>query len=146
MLHTTNLAARNILMAAFLTLGLTLAACGAQEEPPADAPSGDAPAEAPAEQAAALDGDAAHGAEIFTVCAGCHGPDAKGITGLGKDLHANEFIAGMSDDEAVDFLKVGRTASHELNTTGVDMPPKGGNPAYTDQDLYDLVAHIRTLD
>lgn len=145
MLHTTNLAARNTLMAALLTLGFTLAACGAQEE----APSGDTPAgeaKAPVEQAAAPEGDAARGDEIFTVCAGCHGPEAKGIEGLGKDLHANEFIAGLSDDEAVAFLKVGRPASHELNTTGVDMPPKGGNPAFSDQDLYDLVAHIRTLD
>jgi disulfide bond formation protein DsbB len=27
----------------------------------------------------------------------------------------------------------------------VDMPPKGGNPALTDQDLYDVIAFIRTL-
>ncbi len=51
----------------------------------------------------------------------------------------------MTDDEFVDFIKLGRPASHPDNTTGVDMPPKGGNPALTDDELYDVVAFVRTL-
>jgi disulfide bond formation protein DsbB len=27
----------------------------------------------------------------------------------------------------------------------VDMPPKGGNPALTDQQLLDIVAYIRSI-
>ena len=43
-------------------------------------------------------------------------------------------------------LKTGRSTSDPANTTGVDMPPKGGNPALTDQDLLDIIAYIRTLE
>lgn len=136
---------RAAMPAALLALAFVAAACGGPEPAPSTGPSEGSGA-APVQQAAALEGDPEHGAEIFMTCAGCHGQDARGIQGLGKDLHSNAFIAAMSDDEAVDFLKTGRPATHELNTTGVDMPPKGGNPAYSDQDLYDIVAYMRTLD
>jgi len=91
-------------------------------------------------------GDAAAGKTKFEgTCTTCHGPDAKGIAGLGKDLTASEFAKGLSDRELVDFLGVGRPASDPLNTTGVDMPPKGGNPAFTEQDLIDIAAYVRAL-
>ena len=61
-------------------------------------------------------------------CAVCHGPEAKGVQMLGKDLHANEFVAGLSDDELVAFLVEGRSASHPLNERGVAMPPRGATP------------------
>jgi len=96
---------------------------------------------------AAVAGDAVKGQEAFgMVCVACHGPDAKGMEGLGKDLHANAFVGGKTDDEMVAFLEVGRPATDPLNTTKVDMPPKGGNPAYTDEDLYNIVAYLRTLE
>jgi disulfide bond formation protein DsbB len=91
-------------------------------------------------------GDAASGAEAFAgTCASCHGPDAKGLPSLGKDLTTSEFAMGLSDAELVAFIKTGRPIGDPLNTTGVDMPPKGGNPALTDQDLADIVAYLRTL-
>lgn len=99
-----------------------------------------------AEEAEEAAGDAEEGKTTFgKTCASCHGPDAKGLPGLGKDLHANVFVAGLSDAEMVAFLKVGRPASDPLNTTHVDMPPKGGNPALKDEDLADVVAFLRTL-
>lgn len=78
-------------------------------------------------------------------CVSCHGPDAKGMTGLGKDLTTSDFLKTKSNAEMVTFLQTGRPASDPLNTTGVDMPPKGGNPALDDQDLADIVAYIRSL-
>ena len=55
-------------------------------------------------------------------------------------------IAGrLTDVELVSFIIEGRPASHELNTTGVDMLPRGGNADFTDQDLFDIVAYLRTL-
>lgn len=113
-----------------LTVGLT--ACGGSSEP---------------EQAAAptSQGDAAKGEELFLACSACHGPKGEGVPGLGKDMTQSEFIAGKSDDELVVFIKTGRPASDELNTTGVDMPPKGGNPALSEEDMYDIVAYIRSL-
>lgn len=86
------------------------------------------------------------GEEIFQgLCSACHGPDGTGIIGLGKDLTTSEFVAEMSDSEFVDFIIEGRPATHEDNTTGVDMPPRGGNPSLTDDDLASIVAFVRTL-
>jgi disulfide bond formation protein DsbB len=64
---------------------------------------------------------------------------------LGKDLTVSQFVKDNSDAEMVAFLLVGRPASDPLNTVGVDMPPKGGNPALTDQDLLDIVSYVRSL-
>ena len=128
---------RLFLPAIALVAAAMLAACGGQSAPAA-------PTAAPTQ--AGLGGNVENGkAKFATTCTSCHGPDAKGMTGLGKDLHNNQYIANMSDQQAVDFLKKGRTASDPLNTTKVDMPPKGGNPALSDQDLADIVAFIRTL-
>ncbi len=79
------------------------------------------------------------------VCATCHGKDANGLPRLGKGLRDNEFTKSQSDAELVDFLKSGRPATHPLNTTGVDMPPKGGDPTITEEDLKNVVAFLRTL-
>ena len=81
----------------------------------------------------------------YLTCAACHGPAGEGIEGLGKDMTTSEFIAGNTDDELVAFIKVGRDPSDPLNTTGVGMPASGGNPALSDEDLFDIVAYIRTL-
>ena len=78
-------------------------------------------------------------------CASFHGLDAKGMPSLGKDLTTSEFAKSMSDDDLVAFVTKGRPSSDPANTTGVDMPPKGGNPALTEKDMYDIVAYIRSL-
>lgn len=93
-----------------------------------------------------LDGDAAAGQQLFIgTCAACHGPEGKGIPGLGKNMTTSKFIAERNDAEMVEFIKVGRDPSDPLNTTGVAMPPKGGNPSLSDQDLFNIVAYIRTI-
>lgn len=134
-------------LVALLALVLAgLAGCGVPPEAPADEPAAaDEAAEAGDDGEVASAGDPAEGKENFKVCAGCHGPDGEGIANLGKNLHNNAFLADMTDEEAVAFLKVGRPATDPLNTTGVDMPPKGGNPALDEEDLYDIVAYVRTL-
>jgi disulfide bond formation protein DsbB len=92
-------------------------------------------------------GDPEEGKEAFgKTCASCHGPDGMGLPNLGKNLHSNAFLAGLSDEEAIAFLKVGRAADDPLNTTGVAMPPKGGNPAFTDEDLANIIAYVRSLE
>ncbi|MCP4308758.1 MAG: cytochrome c [bacterium] len=90
-------------------------------------------------------GDAAKGEELFVTCAACHGPAGEGIEGLGKPMPGSAFIAGLSDDELVVFIKEGRGTGDPENTTGVDMPANGGNPALSDQDLLHIVAFIRSL-
>ncbi|MEK7783972.1 MAG: cytochrome c [Chloroflexota bacterium] len=118
-----------------------MAACG-QSEAAATKPD----ISAGAEQYASLAGDATAGKTQFaSLCATCHGPDGKGIPGLGKDLTTSEFAKALPDAEFILFITQGRPASDPANTTGVDMPPRGGNPALTDQDLADIVAYVRTL-
>lgn len=85
------------------------------------------------------------GEKLFTACAACHGANAKGIPNLGKDLIASEFVAGLSDADLLTFIKTGRPLWDPLNTTGIDMPPKGGNPALTDDQIQSIIAYIRSL-
>jgi len=91
-------------------------------------------------------GGAAAGQKLYgSNCALCHGQGGVGKPALGKDLRANQFIAGMTDDQVVAFLEEGRRADHPLNEKGVDMPPKGGNPGLSDDDLRLIVAYLRSL-
>ncbi|GIK41763.1 MAG: hypothetical protein BroJett011_55960 [Chloroflexota bacterium] len=124
----------------------SLTACGGSERlsQPGESNTGVVQAaEAPAQAAV---GDPAVGQKLFaSTCSACHGPAGEGLPGLGKDMTTSEFIAGKSDDELVAFIKVGRDPSDPLNTTGVAMPPKGGNPALSDEDLYHLVAYMRSI-
>jgi disulfide bond formation protein DsbB len=78
-------------------------------------------------------------------CAACHGPTGEGVKGLGKDMTHSEFIAGLSDAELLEFIKKGRPIDDPLNTTGVMMPPKGGNPTLSDAQLTDIIAFIRSI-
>ena len=123
----------------FSLMIVMLAACGGDSD--------GAASEATEENEVALPaGDAEHGEEIYsTTCFGCHGPSGEGVTGLGKDLTTSSYIVDNSDADLVDFLKTGRPVGDPLNTTGVDMPPKGGNPSLDDEDLQDLVAYMRSI-
>jgi disulfide bond formation protein DsbB len=132
-MQTNTMKALRLTVFILILAGLLLAACssGAPAAPTAPpVPPGDA---------------GAGKAKFESVCSACHGPDAKGIPGLGKDLTTSEFAKSKTDAELVAFLKQGRKADDPLNTTGVEMPPKGGNEAFTEQDLSDIVAYVRSL-
>lgn len=128
-----------------LLVVVLVTACGREREEPAAAGQAQSAADTSAEVALPA-GDAAKGKELFaTTCAACHGPAGEGVQGLGKDMTSSEFIASLSDAELLDFIKKGRDPSDPLNTTGVLMPPKGGNPAITDAQLIDIIAYIRSI-
>lgn len=127
---------------------VALAACGGDDKPEeAAAPTAQPAAEKPVAAApAAPVGDAANGGKIFaTACVACHGPEGKGVTGLGKDLTTSEWVGQQTDEQLVEFIKKGRDAGDALNTTGVAMPPKGGNPAMSEQEVADIVAFVRSI-
>lgn len=125
----------SMLMAVFIVV---LAACGSEQ-------AGDAPSNG-GDTAATPTVDVAAGGEVYaSTCLSCHGPDALGLPNLGKDLVNSQFVGSSSVDELVAFLKVGRLADDPLNTTGVAMPPKGGNPSLDDQDLADVVGYLQSL-
>ena len=122
-----------VVTAILLTLALSLAACGG------DALKAAAPSTAPV-------GDPVAGEKIFvSACASCHGLNDEGIQGLSKDMTHSELIASKTDQELVEFLKLGRAPGDAPDTAGAVMPPKGGNPSLTDENLYDIVAYIRLL-
>lgn len=80
-----------------------------------------------------------------TACGTCHGFNAEGMPGLGKDLRTSDMVRESSAEMLVAFFKEGRPANDPLNTTGIAMPPKGGHAELTDQDLYDIVAFLKQL-
>lgn len=132
-----------VVMTLLLVAALSLAACGGST---AASDDGDRQAVAgPSTNGGSSSGDLS-GAEIFAgLCSACHGPNAEGVEGLGKNLHESEFFADKTDEELVAFIAEGRPATHPDNTTGVDMPPRGGNPALTDEDLLAVVLYVRDL-
>lgn len=89
---------------------------------------------------------AARGEEIFNAtCIACHGVGGVGVEGLGKPLTTSTFASGLTDDELLAFLIVGRLDTDPLNTTGIAMPARGGNTSLSDDDLRAVVAYLRTL-
>lgn len=78
-------------------------------------------------------------------CAACHGQGAEGIEQLGLPLSTSGFVKAQSDKDLINFVKTGRPIWDANNTTGLDMPPKGGNPAITDQDLQAIVDYLRAV-
>ncbi|MFM9995661.1 MAG: cytochrome c [Phycisphaerales bacterium] len=88
----------------------------------------------------------ANGNKLFhSTCIACHGKGGVGVQGNGKALVANPFIRGLDDDGLLGFIRQGRSPGDPKNTTGIQMPPKGGNPALSDDDVLDIIAYLRTL-
>jgi mono/diheme cytochrome c family protein len=85
------------------------------------------------------------GQTLFVTCSACHGPDGRGIIGLGKDLVTGEFVLTATDADLVTLITTGRPIWDAANTTGIDMPAKGGNPTLTQTDIEAIVAYIRSL-
>jgi mono/diheme cytochrome c family protein len=121
-------------------VALTLGSCGAGSSTGSD-DEGDA-----ATPTSVAPPDLTHGKDVFAgTCVACHGADARGVPSLGKDLTTSTFADGLTDQELVSFIIEGRPADDPLNTTGVDMLPRGGNSGLSDQDLFDVVAYLKTL-
>ena len=117
------------ILAILVFAALILTACGGSSEPTYSAE------------------DVATGGDIFaSTCSACHGPDAKGLPNLGKDLTTSEYIRDNDDDTLLQLLIGGRPSGHELNTTGVDMPPRGGNPSLSDDELRTVVVYMRSIN
>jgi disulfide bond formation protein DsbB len=134
---------QRIVFAVLLLTALVLSACTGGGGSAAATPAGGATTAPQTGGSANVSVDL--GKQKFTSCAACHGPDAKGLPGLGKDLTTSAFVKSQSDEQLVAFIKQGRPASDPANTTGIDMPPKGGDPTLTDDHIRSIVAYIRTL-
>lgn len=85
-------------------------------------------------------------AEFIASCSACHGADAKGLEGLGLPLAGSAFVNGLDDDALLTFVKSGRPVWDPESKTGVDMPPKGGNPSLDDAQIRTIIAYIRATN
>jgi cytochrome c5 len=139
-MHKVNRSRLFFTIMAAIILMLALSACGDSAEVSPTATAVEA-VEAPEESQSTLSGADIYGG----LCIACHGADARGVPNLGKDLTVSEFFAGASDADLVAFIAEGRAADHPDNSTGVAMPPRGGNPTLTDDDLAAVVDYVREL-
>lgn len=86
------------------------------------------------------------GYDLFVAsCAACHGQGADGMEGLGLPLSTSGFVRSQSDKDLITFIKMGRPIWDPNNTTGLDMPPKGGNPAISEVQLQTIVDYLRAI-
>ena len=116
-------------------LVLVLAACGGGSDSSGD--NGGGAVEVGA-------GDPVNGSVVYkSTCSACHGADLQGVDGLGKGLAPNEYVATSTEEELANFINIGRPAGDPANMTGVDMPPRGGNPSLSDQDIRDVSAYLK---
>ena len=86
------------------------------------------------------------GQKVFAgpgLCAACHGPQGKGINGLGPNLTDAEWLhTAGTYDALVAQITAGVPATK--SKSGVAMPPKGG-AALTDAQLRAVAAYVWSL-
>ncbi len=90
-----------------------------------------------------------HGERVYqgkaggALCATCHGPQAKGVPGIGPDLTDGKWLHG---DGSMGFLRaIIRTGVPRPKATAAVMPPYGGSPLKPDQ-LEAVAAYIHSLN
>jgi cytochrome c oxidase subunit III len=89
---------------------------------------------------------ATRGRMVFSgTCSSCHGPDGTGMPNQGANLHEGGFVASKTDKEMLTFVKLGRQSWDPESKMKLQMPPRGGNPALTDENLQDVIAYLRVL-
>lgn len=88
----------------------------------------------------------ARGLRLYAAaCIACHGPEARGVPKMGKDLVEGSFTRKSSDAELVKMIALGRDITDPRNTTKMPMPARGGRTDFTDAHLADIVTYLRSL-
>lgn len=77
-------------------------------------------------------------------CAACHGQNAEGVANLGNTLAPNEFVASLNDAELLTFIRTGRDLNSPDNTSGLVMPPSGGRPDLSDDEIFTIIKYLRS--
>lgn len=74
-----------------------------------------------------------------STCIACHGPDGTGVLPGVPDLTAREGPLALDDE-----VLLGRIAQgYQSPGSPMAMPPRGGNPALTDEDLRAVLRYLR---
>lgn len=84
-------------------------------------------------------GNADAGASVYSqTCIACHGPRGKGTVPGAPDFTQADDVFAQSDATLLAHMRDGFQSGG-----GMAMPPKGGNPNLTEQDLMDALEYIR---
>lgn len=95
------------------------------------------------EEASVADsGDAAAGKTVYAHCGLCHGPTGKGDGGIARVMRVapTDFTTALSDD--TQWLKVIQFGSRAV---GKSDGMKGFVDELTEQQIYDVLAYVKTL-
>lgn len=79
------------------------------------------------------------------VCIACHGEGGLGVENLGKNWTTSEFIKNTSDEDLLAFIRAGRTIDDPMSAGNTPMPPSGGDPTLSDDDLNNVIVYMRSL-
>ncbi|MGC4032486.1 MAG: cytochrome c [Tepidisphaeraceae bacterium] len=80
-----------------------------------------------------------------TSCASCHGTSGLGLPHQGPPLRDTPFITKHDDKSLVAFVRRGRTPYDAESIMKGSMPARGGVSNFNDNDLQDIIAHVRSL-
>lgn len=136
---------RTPIVLSLAALLVTFSGCGGDKENATPTPSTNPNAESvPSTTVNAF--AKAKGKLVYTkTCLACHGEGGVGVEGLGKNWIVSEFIRSSTDQELLEFIKVGRPLNDPLSAGIAIMPAKGGDPTLTDEDLKNVIAYMRSL-
>ncbi len=85
-----------------------------------------------------------HGEQLYLQsCAACHGLDGLGVVNLGNQLRNSDFFADNSDEQVLAMIRAGRELNDPANTSGLVMPPSGGRPDLSDDDILAIIHYLR---
>lgn len=96
----------------------------------------------PPTEASSAAGDPTRGEDVYNQCIACHGDQGSQIPGLDYGLTDSEWVASSTDQHLFDVIRNGRAGSDPNNISGISMP---GFNQLTDQEIYDVVAYLRSL-
>jgi mono/diheme cytochrome c family protein len=88
----------------------------------------------------------ADGQKIYAgpgLCSACHGPQAKGINGLGPNLTDAEWLHSNGTYDAL-VVQITTGVPANKSKSGVAMPPKGG-AALSDAQIRAVAAYVWSL-
>lgn len=79
------------------------------------------------------------GGKIYQgTCIACHGPDGKGLIPGAPNFTTSDGPLVKDNQLLLQHVRDG----FQRPGTPIAMPPKGGNPALTEQDLKDVIAYL----
>jgi mono/diheme cytochrome c family protein len=84
-------------------------------------------------------------ARFMETCAACHGSSGVGMPRQGANLRLSPFVSDHNVGELAAFIRNGRPVNDPKSVMQLPMPPLGGNPSLSEQQLIDIAAYLRVL-